>query len=133
MEKKLNKHMPYSVPDGFFDRLESDIWAEIKSRGTEAEAASGPTGRSGAALNAAHATHATATHRTRRTAVLTIMAAAASLLLLFTLHTPRAEATAQGDGLEQVDRAFAQLSPADQRFLLEVYADGELIDSASDK
>lgn len=133
MEKKLNKHMPYSVPDGFFDRLESDVWAELKSRGTEAEAASGQTGRSGAALNAAHATHATATHRTRRTAVLTIMAAAASLLLLFTLHTPRAEATAQSDGLEQVDRAFAQLSPADQRFLLEVYADGELIDSASDK
>lgn len=130
MEKKLNKHMPYSVPDGFFDRLESDVWAELKSRGTEAEAASGPTGRSGAALNAPHAAHATATHRT---AVLTIMAAAASLLLLFTLHTPRAEATAQGDGLEQVDRAFAQLSPADQRFLLEVYADGELIDSASDK
>ena len=133
MEKKLNKHMPYSVPDGFFDRLESDVWAEIKSRGTEAEATSGPTAGNGAALNAPHAAHAIATRRPRRTAVLTILAAAASLLLLFTLHTPHTEATAQGDGMEQVDRAFAQLSPADQRFLMEVYADGELIDSSSDK
>lgn len=133
MEKKLNKHMPYSVPDGFFDRLEADVWAEIRRRGTEAEAASEPTDRSGAAPNAPHAAHATATRRPRRTAVLTIIAAAASLLLLFALHTPRTEATAQGDGMEQVDRAFAQLSPADQRFLMEVYADGELIDSNSDK
>lgn len=118
MDKRLNKHMPYGVPDGFFDRLEADVLAEIKRGGTE---------------TADTATPHAATHRPRRTAVLAIMAAAASLLLLFTLHTPRTDAPAQADSMEQVDRAFAQLSPADQRFLMEVYADGELIDSASDK
>ena len=130
MEKKLNKHMPYSVPDGFFDRLEADVWTEIKRCDTDSKATSGPTADSGDAHSIPHDTHATATHRT---AVLAIMAAAASLLLLFTLHTPHADTTAPADSMEQVDRAFAQLSPADQRFLMEVYADGELLDGYSDK
>ena len=31
MDKKLNKRLPYSVPDGFFDVMEANVMAKIKA------------------------------------------------------------------------------------------------------
>ena len=28
---KVGKQMPYTTPEGFFDKLEEDIWAEVKN------------------------------------------------------------------------------------------------------
>lgn len=31
MDEKLNKRLPYSVPDGFFDVMEANVMAKIKA------------------------------------------------------------------------------------------------------
>ena len=32
---KVGKRMPYTTPDGFFDKLEDDIWKEVKNDSQE--------------------------------------------------------------------------------------------------
>lgn len=111
MSNELNKRMPYSVPDGFFDELENNVMTAIEN-------------------DTASWRGIRATERTR-TVCLSVLAVAASLLLLFTVARPGNRATAPHNDMEQIDRAFSQLSQSDQKYLLEVYGDEALIDNAA--
>lgn len=112
MSNELNKRMPYSVPEGFFDELENNVMTVV-----EADMA---------------ATRGSRATRRTRTVCLSVMAVAASLLLLFTLAKPGGNDTAHHDDMEQIDRAFGQLSKADQTYLLEVYSDDALIEGMAE-
>ena len=111
MSNELNKRMPYTVPDGFFDELENKVMDSVKAEMTDRQMGC-------------------ATRRTR-TVCLSVLAVAASLLLLFTVTRPGDSVTAPHNDMEQIDRAFSQLSKADQKYLLEVYGDEALIDDAA--
>ena len=94
--EQIGKRMPYSVPDGFFDKLEADVMNEV--RGKKEEEKNGTI---------------------RKTALRVALAAAACVILLFVLKPtlPKNEAV----GFESVELAFNNLSQDDQDYLLSVY------------
>ena len=97
MDKKMNimgigKRMPYKVPDGTLDEIESNV---LKATGCERKPS----------------------HRLRTVSI--ALAAAASLTLVATFAWHRQPAPA--DSLAEVQQAFANLDNADQAFLSEIY------------
>lgn len=95
--KQVGKRMPYEVPEGFFDEMEQNVMAEVKTDIAKAQKS----------------------RWRRRLAWGTIAGAAAAVALLLTVNLRGHDASGYTDA--DVDRAFAQLQPADQEFLLEVY------------
>lgn len=124
MDEKLNKRLPYSVPDGFFDVMEANVMAKIKA---------------GAGINVGgdkadtqmrdKQYRKTTTHT--RTISLSILAMAASLLLLFTIFSQSTKTAQQTNGMESIDKAFSQLNTDDQAFLMEIYDDDMFLDDAT--
>lgn len=108
--------MPYSTPDGFFDKLEDDIWEEVKnySSGHEESTTNAPSTRE-------------TVRRPFKLRLLTrgLLAVAASIVLAFVIHFnfPERHATTIND----VDRAFSQLSTDDQAYLVDVYQEDVFI------
>lgn len=98
---KIGKRMPYQVEDGFFDELEKSVAGELGIEATEAPKPA-PVKR-----------------RTLRiVSIATLMAAAC--LAFFVIFKPTTKATV---GMQDVETAYKQLSPADQQYLLEAYQD----------
>lgn len=98
------KHLPYRVPDGFFDKLEENVWKEV----------------SGELITAAKR------RRSRRLMIakgFTIAAAAVALTLAVMTQTSKQDST----GFAEVEQAFSQLSQADQTYLLETYQEDVFI------
>lgn len=118
MDEKLNKRLPYSVPDGFFDDMEANVLAKIKA---DAEAETS-VGGDIAATQMWDKQYRKTIRRTR-TVGLSILAMAASLLLLFTIFPQNAKTAQQTNDMESIDKAFSQLNTDDQTFLMEVYDD----------
>ena len=124
MDVKLNKRLPYSVPDGFFDVMEANVMAKIK-----ADAGINVGGDKADTQMRDKQYRKTTTHT--RTISLSILAMAASLLLLFTRFSQSTKTVQQTNGMESIDKAFSQLNADDQAFLMEIYDDDMLLDDAT--
>lgn len=124
MDVKLNKRLPYSVPDGFFDVMEANVMAKIK-----ADAGINVGGDKADTQMRDKQYRKTTTHT--RTISLSILAMAASLLLLFTIFSQSTKTAQQTYGMESIDKAFSQLNTDDQAFLMEIYDDDMFLDDAT--
>ena len=124
MDEKLNKRLPYSVPDGFFDVMEANVMAKIK-----ADAGINVGGDKADTQMRDKQYRKTTTHT--RTISLSILAMAASLLLLFTIFSQSTKTAQQTNGMESIDKAFSQLNTDDQAFLMEIYDDDMSLDDAT--
>lgn len=124
MDEKLNKRLPYSVPDGFFDVMEANVMAKIK-----ADAGINVGGDKADTQMRDKQYRKTTTHT--RTISLSILAMAASLLLLFTIFSQSTKTAQQTNGMESIDMAFSQLNTDDQAFLMEIYDDDMFMDDAT--
>ena len=124
MDEKLNKRLPYSVPDGFFDVMEDNVMAKIK-----ADAGINVGGDKADTQMRDKQYRKTTTHT--RTISLSILAMAASLLLLFTIFSQSTKTAQQTNGMESIDKAFSQLNTDDQAFLMEIYDDDMFLDEAT--
>lgn len=124
MDEKLNKRLPYSVPDGFFDVMEDNVMAKIK-----ADAGINVGGDKADTQMRDKQYRKTTTHT--RTISLSILAMAASLLLLFTIFSQSTKTAQQTKGMESIDMAFSQLNTDDQAFLMEIYDDDMFLDDAT--
>lgn len=125
MDEKLNKRLPYSVPDGFFDVMEANVMAKIK-----ADAEAGTSVGDDKADTQMRDKQYRKTMRRTRTISLSILAMAASLLL-FTIFSQSTKTAQQNNDMESIDKAFSQLSTDDQTFLMEVYDDYMFLDDAT--
>lgn len=108
---KIGKRMPYRVPEQFFDSMETNV-LEIVGK----EKSGDNTGtRQGTVPKP---------HTRKRMFICSVVAAAAAALLFVVIfsHTRQDAPT-----LNDVDRAFCQLSAADQQYMLSVYQDDEFI------
>ena len=124
MDEKLNKRLPYSVPDGFFDVMEANVMAKIK-----ADAGINVGGDKADTQMRDKQYRKTTTHT--RTISLSILAMAASLLLLFTIFSQSTKTAQQTKSMESIDKAFSQLNTDDQAFLMEIYDDDMFLDDAT--
>ncbi len=124
MDEKLNKRLPYSVPDGFFDVMEANVMAKIKAD------AGINVGGDKADTQMRDKQYRKTTKHTR-TISLSILAMAASLLLLFTIFSQSTKTVQQTNGMESIDKAFSQLNTDDQAFLMEIYDDDMFLDDAT--
>lgn len=105
---QVGKRMPYSVPNGFLDEVESDV------------------------LKRVHAGRATVAVRSSRRPELrrlwvAVLSSAAVVAVLFVVAARFLLPTPSGD-MQSVEQAFSNLSPADQSYLLEVYQEDVFID-----
>lgn len=126
MDEKLNKRLPYSVPDGFFDVMEANVMAKIK-----ADAEAGTSVGDDKADTQMWDKRYRKTIKRTRTISLSFLAMAASLLLLFTIFSQSTKTAQQTNDMESIDKAFSQLSTDDQTFLMEVYDDDMFLDDAT--
>lgn len=126
MDEKLNKRLPYSVPDGFFDVMEANVMAKIK-----ADAEAGTSVGDDKADTQMWDKRYRKTIKRPCTISLSFLAMAASLLLLFTILPKSTKTTQQTNDMESIDKAFCQLSTDDQTFLMEVYDDDMFLDDAT--
>ena len=124
MDEKLNKRLPYSVPDGFFDVMEDNVMAKIKAD------AGINVGGDKADTQMRDKQYRKTTKHTR-TISLSILAMAASLLLLFTIFSQSTKTAQQTKSMESIDMAFSQLNTDDQAFLMEIYDDDMFLDDAT--
>lgn len=124
MDVKLNKRLPYSVPDGFFDVMEDNVMAKIKAD------AGINVGGDKADTQMRDKQYRKTTKHTR-TISLSILAMAASLMLLFTIFSQSTKTVQQTNGMESIDMAFSQLNADDQAFLMEIYDDDMFLDDAT--
>ena len=99
--EQVGKRMPYTVPDGFFDKLEADVIQNVK---TEAQ----PKSRK----------------KALRIALRTALAVAAAIALFFVVQPLLSKSNV--DDFESVELAFNNLSTDDQDFLLQVYEEDDL-------
>ena len=95
---KIGKQMPYTVPDGFFDRLEEKVMDEVKAKPARKKAI--------------------AIRMVIRAAI--AVAACIALFLVIKKALPQGQ-DATNDYFENVELAFNNLSTDDQDYLLEVY------------
>ena len=105
---KVGKRMPYSTPEGFFKEMEANILEQVKNDKTQPVRIQ-PKKQS-----------------LRKVIWTAAIAVAASVAVLLVLHidfsAPHPSHPSQTEQeLQAVDQAFAQLSAADQAYLLDVY------------
>lgn len=105
---KVGKRMPYSTPEGFFKEMEANILEAVKNdtpKPDKIERKKRPL------------------MRVMWTAMLAVAVSVAVLLVLhIDFSAPHSSQPSQTDReLQAVDQAFAQLSAADQAYLLDVY------------
>ena len=112
---KVGKRMPYSTPDDFFKDMEANILEQVKDDKPKPVRIQ-PKKRPLMKVIWAAA-----------------MAVAASVAVLLILHidfaAPHSSLPSQADNeMQAVDQAFAQLSSADQAYLLNVYQEDVFLD-----
>ena len=112
---KVGKRMPYSTPEGFFKEMEANILEQVKDDKPK-----------------------TVRIQPKKRPLMKViwaaaMAVAASVAVLLILNidfaAPHSSLPSQADnGIQAVDQAFAQLSSADQAYLLNVYQEDVFLD-----
>ena len=104
---QVGKRMPYSTPEGFFKEMEANILEQVKND------------------KPAPARIQTKKRPLIRGIWAAAMAVAASVAVLLVLNIDFSASSSQpsqvNNGIQEVDQAFAQLSSADQAYLLSVY------------
>lgn len=104
---KVGKRMPYSTPEGFFKEMEANILEQVKNDKL-APVRIQPKKRS-----------------LRKVIWTAAIAVAASVAVLLVLNIDFSASSFQpsqvNNGIQEVDKVFAQLSSADQAYLLSVY------------
>ena len=107
---KVGKRMPYTTPDEFFDKLEDDIWKEVKNDCREKE-----DDMSVEPVNGKAERKPFWLRILMRSVI--AMAACIALILVVGLHFFKTSPTT----LKDVDQAFSQLTTDDQAYLLDIY------------
>ena len=112
---KVGKRMPYSTPDDFFKDMEANILEQVKND-KPAPVRIQPKKRS--------------LRKVIWTAAIAVAASVAVLLVLnIDFAAPHSSLPSQADNeMQAVDQAFAQLSSADQAYLLNVYQEDVFLD-----
>ena len=116
--KQVGKRMPYTTPDDFFRDMEKNILEAVKEDSLKSDS-----------LKSDSPKPIRIQPRKRPfikmiwTAAIAVAASVAVLLVLnIDFSAPHSSLPSQGNNeLQMVDQAFAQLSSADQAYLLEVY------------
>lgn len=103
--EKVGKKMPYTVPDGFFKEMEDNVMQEINRRSGKEKRPFRLSWRIKAGAAA--------------TAVASVVIA---LVLSVGAHEPR------HTDFADVEKAFCNLSPDDQMYLLSVYQEDEFME-----
>ena len=104
---RIGKQMPYTVPDGFFDKLEENVMNEVKAQTAKTK-------------------KATVIRMAIRAAI--AVAACIALFLVVKKVLPQGQDAAIDD-FENVELAFNNLSIEDQDYLLEVYQEELLLEN----
>lgn len=112
---QVGKRMPYSTPEGFFKEMEANILEQVKDD-KQVPVRRQPKKRP-----------------LMKVIWTTAMAVAASVAVLLVLNidfmAPHSSLPSQADNeMQAVDQAFAQLSSADQAYLLNVYQEDVFLD-----
>lgn len=112
---QVGKRMPYSTPEGFFKEMEANILEQVKND-KPAPVRIQPKKRS--------------LRKVIWTAAIAVAASVAVLLVLnIDFAAPHSSLPSQADNeMQAVDQAFAQLSSADQAYLLNVYQEDVFLD-----
>lgn len=112
---QVGKRMPYSTPDDFFKDMEANILEQVKDD-KPAPVRIQPKKRS--------------LRKVIWTAAIAVAASVAVLLVLnIDFAAPHSSLPSQADNeMPAVDQAFAQLSSADQAYLLNVYQEDVFLD-----
>ena len=112
---QVGKRMPYSTPEGFFKEMEANILEQVKND-KPAPVRIQPKKRS--------------LRKVIWTAAIAVAASVAVLLVLnIDFAAPHSSLPSQVDNeMQAVDQAFAQLSSADQAYLLSVYQEDVFLD-----
>lgn len=95
--KQVGKRVPYTVLDNFFEKLEDNVWKEVRQT-----SASRPK------------------RNLFRLRIMTGIAIAASIALLLVLNQATDRSTT-ADSLAPVEQAFSNLSSEDRAYMLQVY------------
>lgn len=103
---RIGKQMPYTVPDGFFEKLEENVMNEVKAQSAKKKA--------------------TIVRMAIRAAL--AIAACIALFLVVKEVLPLGHDTVTDD-FENVELAFNNLSTEDQDYLLEVYQEELILDN----
>lgn len=102
---QIGKRMPYTTPDEFFDKLEEDIWKEVKNDSQEHKVKEKQQmGHKSAKL---------------RLFIRSVIAVAASIALVLVIHMNFTKPN--NASINDVDQAFSQLTTNDQAYLLNIY------------
>jgi len=112
---KIGKQMPYTTPDGFFDKLEDEIWTEMKDdfqkqKNDKTAVKTKLQERKPAKL---------------RLLMRSVLAVAASIALVLVIHMNFSKSN--NASINDVDQAFSQLTTDDQAYLLNIYQDDVFI------
>ena len=104
---KVDKRMPYSTPDDFFKDMEANILEQVKDdkpKSVSIQSKKRPL------------------MKVIWTAAIAVAASVAVLLVLnIDFSASSSQPSQVNNGIQEVDQAFAQLSSADQAYLLSVY------------
>ena len=96
---KVGKRMPYSTPDDFFKDMEANILEQVKDDKPKP----------------------VRIQPKKRPLMKVIWTAAVLLVLNIDFSASSSQPSQVNNGIQEVDKAFAQLSSADQAYLLSVY------------
>lgn len=112
---QVGKRMPYSTPEGFFKEMEANILEQVKDD-KQVPVRRQPKKRP--------------LMKVIWTAAMAVAASVAVLLVLnIDFMAPHSSLRSQADNeMQAVDQAFAQLSSADQAYLLNVYQEDVFLD-----
>ena len=99
--ENMEKKMPYTVPEGFFDEMEKHLMQEVETKKKN--------------------------RKLLNTALWTGFAVAASLALLLVLR--QGWHNTEDESFKQVDMAFNQLSDDDQQLMLEYFDEIDYLDN----
>ena len=100
--EQVGKRMPYTVPDGFFDKLENNVMEEVRGKRIEVREYS-------------------SRKKVLRITLRSLLAVAAAIALFFLVQPLLPKNNV--DDFESVELAFNNLSADDQDFLIQVYED----------
>ena len=113
---RIGKQMPYTVPDGFFEKLEDSVMEKWKEDAISAEEPD----------KAGNAKKAKVIRMALRAAI--AIAACIALFLVVKKVLPQGQDTTLDD-FDSVELAFNNLSTEDQDYLLEVYQEELILDN----
>lgn len=126
--KQVGKRMPYTTPDNFFRDMEKNILEAVKEDSQKSDSLISDSSKSDSLESDSSKPIRIQTKKRPFikmiwTAAIAVAASVAVLLVLnIDFSAPHSSLPSQGNNeLQMVDQAFAQLSSADQAYLLEVY------------